>query len=118
MKSLLDTANGCIIRSNVGALQRGTFYTIGNMLATLIVQGGELPRIFSNYVCQYIEAGFDGCKPTIEEVPDKTIRHSLSKVAVFMHAVSLVIQYVHGCRQPDSPMNQSSINNWPLQNYS
>ena len=46
------------------------------MLATLLVQGGELPRIFSDSMCQYIEAGFDGCKPVIEEVVDKNIRDS------------------------------------------
>ncbi len=77
---MTDTQIGCIIRCNIGALQRGTFYTIGVMLATLIVQGGELPHIFSNYVCQYIEAGFDGCRPAIEEVPEKNVRDFLSKV--------------------------------------
>ena len=78
----IDTQNGCIIRYNVGALKRETFRTVGNMLATLIVQGGEFPRIFSNSVCQYIEADFDGCRPTIEEVPAKNVRDSLFKVFV------------------------------------
>ncbi|XP_046841133.1 uncharacterized protein LOC124435235 [Xenia sp. Carnegie-2017] len=50
------------------------------MLATLVVQGGELPRIFSKSVCQYIEAGFGSCTPDIDELPDKNIRDSLLKL--------------------------------------
>ncbi|XP_046856096.1 G2/M phase-specific E3 ubiquitin-protein ligase-like [Xenia sp. Carnegie-2017] len=71
---------GCVIRCNVGALNQGTFLAVGHMLATLVVQGGELPRIFSKSVCQYIEAGFGSCTPDIDELPDKNIRDSLLKL--------------------------------------
>ena len=66
-------------------MKHGTFYTIGNMLVTLIVQGGEFPRIFSNSVCQYIEAGFDGCTPTIVKVPDKNVRLSFQGMYTHVH---------------------------------
>lgn len=76
---------GCVIRCNVGALNQGTFLAVGHMLATLVVQGGELPRIFSKSVCQYIEAGFGSCTPDIDELPDKNIRDSLLKVSNVRH---------------------------------
>ena len=49
------------------------------MLAMLIVQGGELPRIFIKSICHYIQTGFEGCVPEIDEVPKVTVRMSLSK---------------------------------------
>lgn len=61
-------------------MQNDDYRTIGQMLATIIVQGGEHPRIFSPAICSYIAKGFDSCKPGIEEVPDPTVRNSLKKV--------------------------------------
>ena len=43
----------------------------------MVVQGGEIPRLFSDSICQYIQSGFDNSFPTIDEVPDKNVRDSL-----------------------------------------
>jgi hypothetical protein len=51
------------------------------MLATMIVQGGELPRIFSSSLCQYIQGGFDNTFPEVDEVPDVIVRKSLKQVS-------------------------------------
>ena len=51
------------------------------MLATMIVQGGELPRIFSPSLCQYIQGGIDNAFPEIDKVADIIVRKSLKKVS-------------------------------------
>ena len=59
------------------------------MLATMIVQGGELPRIFSPSLCQYIQSGFDNAFPEIDEVPDVIVRTSLNKVSKALKSGSM-----------------------------
>ena len=78
----LDTSGGHIIRPNFNALKGGAFSVVGKMLATMIVQGGELPRIFSPSMCQYIQRGFDSANPGIDEVPDGNIQKSLKQVII------------------------------------
>ena len=58
------------------------------MLATMVVQGGEIPRLLSPSICQYIQNGFENSFQTIDEVPDKNVRDSLNKVC--MPALSLI----------------------------
>ena len=41
-----DTSISCVMRCNLHALQNEVFKTVGQMLATIIIQGGEHPRIF------------------------------------------------------------------------
>lgn len=54
------------------------------MLATMIVQGGELPQIFGPGVCQYIQGGFDEAFPIVDEVPNSNIRTSLKEVCNYV----------------------------------
>ncbi len=75
-----DTSIGCVMRCNLRALQNEDFKTVGQMLATIIIQGGEHPRIFSPAICCYIEKGLDFCQPGIDEVPDPIVRESLQTV--------------------------------------
>lgn len=79
-KLSVDTPVGHVIRCNINAVQSHSFAVVGKMLATMIVQGGKPPRLFSNGICQYIQSGFDNAFPGIDEVPDATIRNSLTKV--------------------------------------
>lgn len=51
------TTIGNVVRCNVNAFQSGKFEIVGRMLATMIIQGGELPRIFSSAMCDYIQGG-------------------------------------------------------------
>ena len=48
------------------------------MFATMIVQGGELPRVLSSAMCEYIQGAYDKV-PEIE-VADVNVRMSLKKV--------------------------------------
>ena len=61
-------------------LQNHNYETVGQMLATMIVQGGERPCLFSQAVCSYLSKCLDGSKPTIDEVQDHAIRNDLRKV--------------------------------------
>ena len=79
---VLGTSIGCVIRCNFRALQNGDFQTLGQMIATIIIQGGSHPRVFSPSICDYIAYGLDECKPSIEEIHDGTVRNSLKKVIV------------------------------------
>ncbi|CAB4012655.1 Hypothetical predicted protein [Paramuricea clavata] len=75
-----DTSEGHIIRPNFKALQSSAFSEVGKMLAAMIVQGGELPRIFSHSLCQYIQGGIDNAFPQIDEVADIIVQKSLKKL--------------------------------------
>ncbi len=55
------------------------FKMAGMMFATMISQGGELPRVLSSAMCDYIQGGYDKV-PVIEELADVTVRMSLKKV--------------------------------------
>ncbi|XP_046864345.1 uncharacterized protein LOC124458360 [Xenia sp. Carnegie-2017] len=48
------------------------------MFATMILQGGEVPRALSSTVCKYIEGG--KIEPKLEEVVEITVRNSLKKL--------------------------------------
>ncbi|XP_028405741.1 uncharacterized protein LOC114528309 [Dendronephthya gigantea] len=78
--TLFNTSEGHVIRPSFKALQSDAFSVVGRMLATMIVQGGELPRIFSPSLCQYIQGGFDNASPNIDEVPDATVQKSLKQL--------------------------------------
>ncbi len=75
----------------MGALQKNAFLIVGRMLATMVVQGGEIPRLFSASICQYIQCGFDNCFPTIDEVPDKTVRDSLNRVCNYAFPLMVLV---------------------------
>ena len=74
------TSPGCAIRCNFRALQNEDYKTIGEMFATIIIQGGEHPHIFTPSICNYIAKGLEFCQPHIEEVPDAVVRASFKKV--------------------------------------
>jgi hypothetical protein len=42
------------MRCNVKALQEGTYKLVGEMLATIAVQGGQLPQLFSKNAVDYL----------------------------------------------------------------
>ena len=89
----IDTSCGHVLRCNVGALQKNAFLIVGRMLPTMVVQGGEIPQLFSTSICQYIQCGFDNCFPTIDEVPDKTVRDSLNKVCNYAFPLMVLVTF-------------------------
>jgi len=73
----LATPKGYVIRFNMKAFRENDYFTVGLMLSTIIIQGGEPPRIFSPTICQYISGGWEKCNPIIEEVPNLAVQSSL-----------------------------------------
>lgn len=55
--NLSGTPNGCTPRLNMLHLQNGVYRTIGTMMSTIIVQGGEPPALLSPSVVDYIVWG-------------------------------------------------------------
>ena len=85
---------GFIVRCNIKSLQSNDYRTVGQMLATMIVQGGERPCFLSQSVCDYICVGLDARNPEIEEIPDYTIKNDLKKVTVVnsVHKIDVIIE--------------------------
>ena len=72
-------------------LENHDYETVGQMLATMIVQGGKRPCLF--VVCDYLSKGLDGSKPTIDEVQDHAIRNDLKKGMVYFHVTGVLHDY-------------------------
>ena len=65
---------------NVEAVASNKFCTIGKMLATCIVQGGEAPVCFSKAVADYLVYD-EVCSPVcLDDIADKEVQESLQKV--------------------------------------
>lgn len=71
---------GFIVRCNIMSLQNHHYLTVGQMIATIIVQGGERPCLFTQSVCDYFCMGLEASNPGIDEIPDYTIRNDLNTV--------------------------------------
>ena len=84
------TPKGHVNRFNVKALRENDYYIVGLMLATIILQGGEPPNIFSLSICQYITSGLEKCAPTIEEIPNALVRMSLLKVLLCHYSIAVI----------------------------
>jgi hypothetical protein len=76
----IATYKGHVIRFNMKSLRDNDYFTVGVMLSTIVLQGGEPPRIFSPAICQYMACGLEKFAPSIEEIPDTAVRASLDKV--------------------------------------
>lgn len=71
-----------IPRHSVKDVADNTFYYIGKMIATCVIQGGELPLCFSNACADYIVHG-RVCSPVcLEDIPDEEVKECLKKVVL------------------------------------
>lgn len=70
------------IRCNTKALQGGVYRLAGEMLSTMVTQGGPSPKLLDAHTCRYIEVG-TGTMPPVE-VTDMapTVAAALNKVSV------------------------------------
>ncbi|XP_026074339.1 uncharacterized protein LOC113053478 [Carassius auratus] len=75
------TPNGCTPRLNMLHLQNGVYRTIGRMMSTIIVQGGEPPAFLSPSVVDYIVSG-DILQVHVspDDIGDPDLRENLNKV--------------------------------------
>ncbi|XP_031172194.2 G2/M phase-specific E3 ubiquitin-protein ligase-like isoform X1 [Sander lucioperca] len=75
------TPNGCTPRLNMLHLQNGVYRTIGRMMSTIIVQGGEPPAFLSPSVVDYIVSGdILQAHVTPDDIGDPDLRENLNKV--------------------------------------
>lgn len=84
-----ESPNGFIPRLNISLVQNGVYRTIGQMMSTIIVQGGEPPAFLSPLVVDYILTGhmFD-IRASPDDVADIELREALKKVSCFSFKIS------------------------------
>ncbi|XP_029015587.1 G2/M phase-specific E3 ubiquitin-protein ligase-like isoform X2 [Betta splendens] len=75
-----ESSNGFIPRLNITHVQNGLYRTIGQMMATIIVQGGESPALLSPLVVGYLLTGHFQFNVTPDDVADMELREALKKV--------------------------------------
>lgn len=76
-----ETPNGFSLKLNISHVQNGVYRTIGRMMSTMIVQGGEPPAFLSPHVVDYIVTGdILQAQATIDDVSDHELREDLNKV--------------------------------------
>jgi hypothetical protein len=95
-------------------MQNEDYRTIGQMLATIIIHGGEHPRIFSPAICSYITKGLEFCQPGIEEVPDPIVRDSLKKVVQYRIKPQAVTMFLPPKRKQYGDTGTLSLTHLPI----
>ena len=67
---IVDTGGKPLLRYNVGALDKGVYKVVGEMLATMVVQGGPLPQIFDDSAVNYLLHGTTQAHCDSENLPE------------------------------------------------
>ena len=65
---------------NIKAVSANTYYVVGKMIATCIIQGGEVPTCFAKAVADYLVFDRVSSPVCIDDIPDYEIREMLNKV--------------------------------------
>ena len=65
---------------NVTALANNKFYIVGKMVATVLVQGGQLPAYFAGAIADFLCFERVTCLTDIDDIADVEVRSSLQKV--------------------------------------
>ncbi|XP_058854362.1 uncharacterized protein LOC117398677 [Acipenser ruthenus] len=76
-----ESPNGFVPQMHVSWVSSGLFHTIGQMMSTDLVQGGEPPAFLARCVVDYILTG-DVMKVCVntDDIPDTLLRESLKKI--------------------------------------
>lgn len=78
---IIESPNGFIPRMNISHVQNGVYRAIGQMMSTIIVQGGEPPALLSPHVVDYLMTGeMFQVNVTPDDVADVELREALKKV--------------------------------------
>ncbi|KAK0150726.1 Zinc finger MYM-type protein 1 [Merluccius polli] len=76
-----ESLNGFTPRMNISHVQNGVYCTIGQMMSTIIVQGGEPPALLSPLAVDYLLTGrIFQLKVTPDDVADMVLREALKNV--------------------------------------
>ena len=74
-----DEEKGYGLRPNTAAYTRGEFFTMGVMLATMIVQDGLAPKIFNRWTAHYLVG--NTTIADMKDVANKEIAKQISQVS-------------------------------------
>lgn len=79
---------------NISAVADNTYYVIGKVIATSLVQGGEPPVCFSAAVTDFIVYDKISSKPCVDDIPENDVREAIRKVHVIINfrELNLVIR--------------------------
>ncbi|KAG7491296.1 hypothetical protein MATL_G00001720 [Megalops atlanticus] len=76
-----ETRNGFVPRLNIALVSNGTFRVIGQMISTILVQGGQPPSFLAPGIVDYFLTGnMTQTQVTYDDIPEVDIRESLSKI--------------------------------------
>ncbi|XP_037313369.2 G2/M phase-specific E3 ubiquitin-protein ligase-like [Pungitius pungitius] len=76
-----ESPNGFTPKLNIAHVQNGVYRTIGKMMSTIIVQGGEPPAFLAPHVVDYIVTeDILQVRVTPDDIADAELRDSLKKV--------------------------------------
>jgi len=67
---------------NVLELKKQTFKYIGSMFAASVVNGGEAPMFFADFVADYFVYGLEHVKVDVQDVLDYKMKEKLTKVEI------------------------------------
>ena len=82
-----------IPRHNIQAVAENTFYYVGKMISTCIVQGGEVPSCFSKACADYVVHG-RVCSPVcVQDIPEEEVKECLEKVCYYF-VVECICVYI------------------------
>lgn len=73
---------------NIKAVSDNTYYFIGKMIATCVIQGGEVPACFTQAVADYL---VHDRVASLDDIADYEIRQSLSKVTIASNNITLAV---------------------------
>ncbi|XP_060755381.1 uncharacterized protein LOC132866592 [Neoarius graeffei] len=102
-----EMSNGFVPKVNVSLIRKGTFQVIGQMLATIIVQGGQAPSFFAPSMVDYILSGdMRQTQVHLEDIPEVDVRESLRKIEMSANEAELQ-EALDGCEW------RYTIEGWP-----
>lgn len=82
-----ESPNGFTPRLNISHVQNGVYRTIGRMMSTIIVQGGEAPAFLSPPVVDYIMTGnIHEVHVTPDDLANPELREALKKELLVFHS--------------------------------
>ena len=82
--------NNVVPVHNVEAVTRKEYYSVGKLIATCLVQGGQPPVCFAGAIADYLVYNEVRCKPCLEDISDYDVRQKLEKVSCFVLFVTTI----------------------------
>ena len=73
---------------NIRAVSENKYFTVGKMIATCIIQGGEVPACFANAVSDYLVLDRVVSPVCLDDIADHEIKDCLKKVRFYCHAIT------------------------------